>query len=50
MPARDKRIAVSFPPEHEIWNSPGGERAARVRRLVDIGIKVETKFDAIRSE
>lgn len=47
MPARDKRIAVGFPPDHEIWNYPGGQRAAKVRELTDLGIKMETKFNDI---
>lgn len=47
MPARDKRIAVSFPPDHEIWNYPEGQRASRVRELVDIALKMESKFAAL---
>lgn len=42
--SRDKRIPVGFPPEHPIWSYPNGQRAARVKELVDIGLSFEEKF------
>ncbi|MDH7578216.1 MAG: hypothetical protein QHH75_10455 [Bacillota bacterium] len=42
--SRDKRIPVGFPKEHPIWSYPNGQRAARVKELVDIGLSFEEKF------
>lgn len=47
-----RRLEVSLPEDHPIWNIPKGSRAAVAREWLDIGVRlsaIEERLDALGS-
>lgn len=41
---------MAFPPSHPVWSYPPGERARRVRELVDLALGLRGELEALKGE
>jgi len=42
LPGKHRRITVSFPVNHPVWNEPQGKRSARIREWVDLAVGMKS--------
>jgi len=45
-----RRLDLWLPEDHPIWNLPSGRRAEKVRELLDLALRLEHGFDALRQD
>lgn len=45
-----RRLDLWLPEHHPIWSLPVGRRAERARELIDLGLRLERGFDALRRD
>lgn len=45
-----RRVEFWLPVNHPIFSFPAGRRSERVRELVDLGLRLEQRLDALRQD
>ncbi len=44
------RLTIRLPEGHPIWQLPSGERSAKIREYIDLGLSIGAKLDTIENK